>query len=149
MPATRFPFFLRKSSGFTLIEVMIAIVIVGVLTAVAMPSYRTYSRQGKLPEAHAALATQRLKMEQSYQDNQTYVGACAAGTSTELPPSTANFTFACSNLTATTYTVAATGRNAMNGFVFNINQNNVRSTSGAPSGWSTSTTCWISTPSGC
>ena len=128
---------------------MVTLVIIGILTLVALPSYRNYSRQGKLPEAHSALSSQRLKMEQSYQDNQTFVGACVSGTSTVVPENTNNFTFACSGLTATAYTVTATGQNAMADFVFTINESNLRATTGAPSGWSTSTNCWATRPSGC
>jgi type IV pilus assembly protein PilE len=139
----------KKMKGFTLLEVMIAVALIGILAGIGIPSYKTYSLQGKLPEAHAALAGQRLKMEQSYQDNQTFVGACASGSSTALPASTARFSFACSSLTANTYTVTATGAGAMNGFVFTINQDNVKATTGAPAGWTTKSSCWVTSSSGC
>ena len=140
---------LRKEKGFTLIEVMIVLIIIGVLSALALPSYRRYVQQGKVAEAHALLTGQRMKLEQSYMDNRTFVGACVAGTSTALPTNTSNFTFACSNLAATTYTVTATGAGSMSGFTFTVDQDNVKATSAAPTGWSTSTTCWRTSPSGC
>lgn len=139
----------KVSFGFTLIEVMVVLVIIGILGTVSLPTYRRYVQQGKVAEAHALLTAQRMRMEQSYQDNRTFVGACATGTSTALPASTRNFSFACSNLAAATYTVTATGLNGMSGFTFTITQDNVKATSAVPSGWTTSTTCWRTTPSGC
>jgi type IV pilus assembly protein PilE len=138
----------RSQHGFTLIEILIALVILGILVTIAIPSYRTYSRQGKLMEAQGLLSAQRLRLEQSYQDNRTFVGACAAGTGTALNQGRF-FTLACSSLTATTYTVTATGVGAMAGFVFTVNQDNARATTAVPGGWATSATCWVSAPSGC
>jgi type IV pilus assembly protein PilE len=85
----------------------------------------------------------RVKMEQFFQDNRTYVGACASTTVAPLPAPTSFFTFTCPTLTASAYTVTATGAGAMSNFVFTIDQNNVRATTGVPTGWTTSTTCWV------
>jgi type IV pilus assembly protein PilE len=63
--------------GFTLIELMIVIAIVGILAAVAMPIYTDNIRRGKLPEAFTRLAVYATRMEQYYQDNRNYGnGAC-------------------------------------------------------------------------
>lgn len=139
----------NDSKGFTLLEVMVVLVIVGILTTLAMPSYRRYVQQGKVVEAHSMLTTHRIKMEQSFQDNRTFVGACAAGTSTALPTSTTNFAVSCSNLDVSTYTITATGAGGAAGFVFTVNQDGAKTTSGVPNGWTASTTCWRTSPSGC
>jgi type IV pilus assembly protein PilE len=133
----------RAGKGFTLIELMIVVAIVGILAAIAIPAYSDYVKRGNLPEAQAALAAQRVKMEQYFQDTRTYVGACAAGTVAPLPAATSHFTFACSNLAADTYTITATGTGSMAGFSFDIDQTNLHRTPSAPSGWTASNTCWI------
>lgn len=142
----------RASQGFTLIELMIVVAIIGILAAIAIPQYNDYIIRSRINEAVAGLSDLRLKMEQYFQDNRTYVGACAAGSVAE-PPSSANtkyFNFTCSNLAATTYTLTATGKNTMAGFTYTVNQANTRGTTiTGISGWdATSTSCWITNKGG-
>lgn len=136
-----------KNRGFTLIEVLIVVAIIGILSAIAVPAYTDYVQRGKIAEATATLSEMRVKLEQFFQDNRTYVGACAAGTVAPLPaaPAAKYFTYACPTLTATTFTVTATGVAAqgMSGFVYTIDQSNAKATTGAPTGWATSTNCWV------
>ena len=139
---------MRLQRAFTLIEVMITVAIVAILAAVALPSYSDYMRRSRVTEATSTLAGMRVKMEQHFQDNRSYATACAVGTGiAPQPADTANFQFRCParNLTATTYLVRATGINAMTGFSYTLNQDNVRVTESTPtgSGWPTSTTCWV------
>jgi type IV pilus assembly protein PilE len=82
-------------------------------------------------------------MEQFFQDARTYVGACAAGTVAPSPAATQHFSFACSNLGANTYTITATGSGSMAGFVFVVDETNLRSTTSVASGWTASATCWV------
>lgn len=121
-----------RFAGFTLIEVMIAVAIVAILGAVALPAYQDYVRRGNIPEATSALGQGRVAMEQWFQDNRTYDGAACPGNG-------ANFTFACVT-SATTFTITATGAGSMAGFSYTIDQNNGR-TSGTP--WGNGATCWI------
>lgn len=140
---------MRRMSGFTLIELMIAVVVVAILTAIALPSYQEYVTRGKITEATSNLADMRVKLEQFFQDNRTYVGACVAGTTAPPPTGTRYFAFTCPTLTATTFTVTATGIAAqgMGGFVYTVNQANTQATTiSAPAltdGWVTSATCWV------
>jgi len=134
----------RTQSGFTLIEVMIVVAIVGILTAIAVPAYGDYVKRGRITEAISGLSDMRVKMEQFFQDNRTYVGACVAGTVAPLPANTTQFTFSCSNLSTSAYTVSATGMNTMLGFTYTVDQSNVRNTTALPTGWTgTNTNCWV------
>lgn len=129
---------MRKiTKGFTLIELMITVLIVGIIASFAFPNYRDYVIRAQNADALSALNSTKLKLEQFYQDNRTYSGACDSG-SRAHPPTLENFTISC-DLDSNSYSISATG----NGFVYTINEQNERSTSSAPSGWSTSDECWI------
>lgn len=134
--------------GFSLIELMIVVAIIGILSQIALPQYRDYVTRGKISEAVAELSTMRGKLEQYFLDNRTYVGACAAGTVAPLPTGK-YFTYACT-LGATTYTVTATGAAAegMSGFTYTINDTNVRATTSVPAGWTANATCWVTRKGG-
>ncbi|HJV82084.1 type IV pilin protein, partial [Noviherbaspirillum sp.] len=123
-----------SGTGFTLIELMVTVAIIAILAAIAVPSYHNYVTTGKIPQATNNLASMRVKLEQFYQDNRTYVGACAAGTVAPLPTSD-NFTYSCPTLTDTTYTVQAAGTGPMAGFTYKIDQANNKTTTAVPSGW--------------
>ena len=94
---------MRRFAGFTLIEVMVVVAIVGILATVGYPAYTDYLRRGKIAEAVSTLAEARAKLEQYFLDNRTYVGADGATSPATRPCSTAgkkNFTYACANLGA-------------------------------------------------
>ena len=59
-------------SGFTLIELMIVVAIVGILIAVALPSYRNYVLRGDRATARAGLLDAQLFMERFYATNDRY-----------------------------------------------------------------------------
>lgn len=138
----------RHSSGFSLIELMIVVAIIGILTAVAMPSYTSYVTRGRIPDATSNLATKRVQLEQYFQDNRTYVGAPACDSDTT---SSTYFNFECTVENADAFTLRAQGKGAMSGFTYTVDQSNARATTidvGAPSGWTGSTTCWITSKGG-
>lgn len=143
-------FTMKLERGFTLIELLIVVAIIGVIAAIAVPQYGDYVTRSKLTEATATLSEQRVKMEQYFQDNRTYVSACATG-SIAATPTGRYFTYACSNETTTTFTVTATGIVAQgtDGFIFTINQANSRATTGVKTGWNgAGATCWVTNKAG-
>ena len=130
--------------GFTLIEVMIVVAIIGILAAIAVPAYGDYVIRARIPEATAMLASKRVQMEQYFQDNRSYD---AAATACVADLASANFTYTCNVPSASLYTITASGTGAMSGFTYTINQSNVRTStiaSPAKASWQTATqNCWV------
>lgn len=97
---------MHKQRGFTLIELMIAVAVVGILTAIAYPSYVKYVQKSYRSEGLAMLADASARMERYYAQNNSYpVGTSAAAigiTNTNSP--TNKYTLSVTG-TATTYTV--------------------------------------------
>jgi len=142
----------NREAGFTIIEVMIVVVIIAVLGAVALPAYNDYILRSRLAEAYANLGDMSTKLEQFYQDNRTYAGACTAGGTVANLPTAANakyFTISCPTLNATQFTVQAAG-NAANvaGFTFTVDNTGLKQTTNVPpsSGYTANTGpngCWV------
>ena len=131
--------FYRVQKGFTLIELMIVVAIIGILASIAVPSYREYVNRARATEATSALSQMRIRMEQYFQDNRTYLGGpCAAPTGTN----TTFFAFSCSAApTASTYTLHAQGVGNMAAYQYDINQANAKSSTTADSGGNAN--CWV------
>jgi len=141
---------MRTARGFTLLELMITVAIVAILAAVALPTYRDYVTRGKLTEAHAALGSQRVRMEQYYQDLRTYTGACDAGTVATVSD-TQHFTVKCDiGGNGQTYTLTAAGKSGSGvaGFEFTLTEANQRATTATPTDWTANANCWIRTKGG-
>lgn len=133
---------------------MITVAIIGILAAIAIPSYRDYVLRGQIVEATNGLAAMRANMERHFQDNRTY-DTVGSGATEVLAPckvdvskrKAGTFTLACktNTLTATAYVLEATGSGSTSGFVYALNQADIRSTTiaGVP-GWNTTcATAWI------
>lgn len=142
---------MNRASGFTLVELMITVAIVGILSAIAIPSYTDYVTRSKIGEATSALLDARVRMEQFFLDNRSYRnagGACGAAMA-----NTRYFTVACNAPDNNSYTITATGGNgaevSMGGFVYTINQANVRvstitaGSAAANAGWAGNGACWV------
>ena len=68
-----------KQSGFTLIEMMIVVAIVGILAAISYPSYRDYVERAGRADGKAKLLEIMQAQERFYSQNQTYTANLGAG----------------------------------------------------------------------
>jgi prepilin-type N-terminal cleavage/methylation domain-containing protein len=133
-------------TGFTLIELMITVAIVGILAAIAYPSYRNYVIRGQLVNATDGLSTVSANMERYFQDNRTYLAANGFTPPCATAATYGTFTVSCpTTLTATTYQTQAVGSGNTAGFKFFIDQQGNQSSttaSPAPTSWTSCTIAW-------
>ncbi|UVE18493.1 prepilin-type N-terminal cleavage/methylation domain-containing protein [Pseudomonas sp. LS44] len=100
----------NSTRGFTLIEMMITVAIIGILAAIAYPSYQEYVLRGNRTEGQALLNDAAARQERYYAQNNTY-----ADTTAKLGYSSANsantlYVLSISNASATAYTLTATAQ---------------------------------------
>lgn len=129
---------MKTQNGFSLIELMIVLMIIGILAAIGIPSYQDYVRNAKIAEATSTLLQYRAFMEQYYQDMRGY--GVALTTACGVPPTDARitslnlryFTPTCvvPNTPAPglpqTYVITMTGISDLSCHVFTITHQNTR-----------------------
>ena len=64
-----------KSRGFTLIELLITVAIVGILAAIALPSYREQVQKSQRTDGKAALLTAAVQMQRYFTERNTFATA--------------------------------------------------------------------------
>lgn len=122
---------MKSSLGFTLTEVLIAVVLVGLLAAIAVPSYQSFITKSNLSEGTDALASAQIKMESFFQNAGTYTGAPTCTT----PATLKNFTLTCTT-TGTAYLYTASGSSrSVQGTSYSVDDQGNHRTNGAGSCW--------------
>lgn len=141
------PQYIAKHVGFTLIELMITVAIIGILAGIAIPSYTDYVKQGYTVDAINSLSSMRARLEQHYQDYRQYTSS--GGFTTPCVNSTVGkFNITCT-LADNTFRVTATGFGPAAGFTYDIDQTNLQRTISLPSGWgAANNNCWITRKGG-
>ena len=90
---------MTNKKGFTIIEILIVVVVIGILAAVVLPSYQSSVAKSRRADARAALADLAVKQEKFFAQNNTYTTEVSAETGLSLGRTTSRALFY--NLTVT------------------------------------------------
>lgn len=110
------PFHPHPVAGFTLLEVMIAVVVVGILAAIALPSYSAHLRKSARADAQSTLTDAAARQQQFLVDRRRYAGSMATLGVAPSADAAAKYTFAIAAVDGPppsfTLTATATGEQA-------------------------------------
>lgn len=134
----------KTARGFTLIELMIAVLVVGILATIAYPSYVNFIMKTRRSDALATLTHDQITLERCYAQNFSYNQAC--GSLPTFPQTSAQgfYSITLTNLGPTTYTLTATPLGSQQKDTscasMSVNQSNVKAA--ADSSGTAQSVCW-------
>lgn len=70
---------MKKQQGFTLIELMIVVAIVGILAAIAIPAYQDYTIRSRVAEGLSLVTAAKTAVAETYQSNNSVADQAATG----------------------------------------------------------------------
>ena len=107
---------LKNKSAFTLLEVIIVIIIIGVLASIALPRFFSTVEYSHASEALNVLSQLRQSMERCYMPNASYAScATLTGLDVDNPNATANAHFSYALFTTSNFFTVVATRNALDG----------------------------------
>jgi type IV pilus assembly protein PilA len=98
----------RAQKGFTLIELMIVVAIIGILAAIALPAYQDYSVRAKVSEAIVAGSSGKVPVAEFFQTTGRMPSVTSAGVATQVSKYVSSIIYARTSDTVGTITVATT-----------------------------------------
>ncbi|WP_395598058.1 type IV pilin protein [Pseudomonas sp. A1437] len=129
----------RTNRGFTLIEIMIVIAIIGIVLTISIPSYNEYVKKGRRAEVVSLLSEQAQSLERFYTKNNVYTGITGLSAGNDFYTLTPTITDQTFLLTAARKTGTAMATDKCGDFT--LTNTGVRSMNNATTGLTTKD-CW-------